>query len=81
MRPVWFCMICRKWSRAAGSSRAGPRNVSTKPAIEASGVRISWLALAMKSARMRSMRRVSLWSLKTTTKRPVPRPMADAVTR
>ena len=32
-------------------------------------MRSSWLALAMKSARMRSMRRASLWSLKTSTNR------------
>ena len=41
-------------------------------------MRSSWLALAMKSARMRSMRRASLWSLKTSTNSPVPRPIADA---
>ena len=67
MRAVWFCMIWRNCSRAFGSFRAGPRKVSMNPAMEASGVRSSWLALAMKSARMRSMRRISLWSLKTST--------------
>ncbi len=55
----------RRWT--AASLRAGPRSVSMKPAIEASGVRSSWLALAMKSARMRSIRRASLWSLNTRT--------------
>ena len=67
MRAVWFCMMSRNWSRAAASLRAGPRRVSMKPAIDASGVRSSWLALAMKSARIRSMRRDSLWSLKIST--------------
>ena len=37
------------------SWRAGPRRVSMKPWIEASGVRISWLALATKSDRIRSI--------------------------
>ena len=37
------------------SWRAGPRSVSMKPWIEASGVRISWLALATKSERIRSI--------------------------
>ena len=70
MRCVWFCMICKKWSRAAASFLAGPRSVSTKPEIEASGVLSSWLALAMKSARMRSMRRASLWSLNIDDEQP-----------
>jgi hypothetical protein len=41
MRAVWFCMIWRNWSRAAASFLAGPRSVSMKPEIEASGVRSS----------------------------------------
>ncbi len=55
-------MMARNLSRARGSSRAEPCSVSTKPSIEASGVRNSWLALAMKSARMRSTRRDSVKS-------------------
>ena len=39
----------RKRVRALASSRAGPCSVSTKARREASGVRSSWLALAMKS--------------------------------
>ena len=48
-------MISRNVSRAFGSWRAGPRSVSMKPWIEASGVLISWLALATKSERIRSI--------------------------
>ena len=38
-----------------------------KPSIEASGVRNSWLALAMKSTRMRSSRRCSVRSRKVSS--------------
>ena len=59
-------MMARKRARAAASSRAGPCSVSTKPSSEASGVRSSWLALATKSARIRSTRRASVRSRKVT---------------
>ena len=52
-------MMTRNLSRAFASSRAEPCSVSMKPSIEASGVRNSWLALAMKSARKRSTCRAS----------------------
>ena len=57
MRVACACMMPRKRSRAAGSSRAGPCSVSMKPESAASGVRSSWLALATKSARISSTRR------------------------
>ena len=40
-----------------------------KPTSEASGVRNSWLALAMKSTRSRSTRRASVWSRKVMQRR------------
>ena len=55
-------MMPRKRSRAAGSSRAGPCSVSMKPVSAASGVRSSWLALATKSARISSTRRIGVRS-------------------
>ena len=61
-------MMPRKRSCAAGSLRAGPCRVSTKPSNDASGVRNSWLALATKSTRIRSMRRVSVVSRKVTSR-------------
>ena len=60
-------MIARNRSRASASSRAGPRKVSIKPASVASGVRSSWLALAMKSARICSARFNSVTSCKLST--------------
>src|ERR1044072_5259551 len=39
MRQAWACMIPRKRSRAAGSSRAGPCRVSMNPVSAASGGR------------------------------------------
>ena len=60
-------MIARNRSRASASSRAGPRKVSIKPAKVASGVRSSWLALAMKSARICSARFNSVTSCKLST--------------
>ena len=55
MRAASSAMISRNCSRAFGSCLAGPRRVSMKPWIEASGVLISWLALATKSERIRSI--------------------------
>ena len=52
MRSAWLAINRRKRSRATASSRAGPCSVSTKARKEASGVLSSWLALAMKSARI-----------------------------
>ena len=62
----WPCsrIIGRNFSRALGSSLAEPCRVSTKPSIEASGVRNSWLALAIKSTRILSTRRCSVKSRK-----------------
>ncbi len=57
MRAPCSAMICRKRACAGGSSAAGPRRVSMKPIRLASGVRSSWLALATKSARIRSSAR------------------------
>ena len=57
MRVACPCMMARNFSRAAGSSLAVPCSVSMKPSSAASGVRSSWLALAMKSARISSTRR------------------------
>ena len=48
MRSAWLAISVRKRVRALTSSRAGPCSVSTKARSEASGVRSSWLALAMK---------------------------------
>ena len=56
MRRPCSRMMARNRSRALASSRAEPCSVSMKPSSEASGVRNSWLALAMKSTRMRSTR-------------------------
>lgn len=71
------CMIARKRSRAAGSSRAWPRSVSMKPVSEASGVRSSWLALARKSARVRSERRSSVSSRKVSNASRPPAALAS----
>ena len=65
MRSACSAMMPRKRSRAAASSRAGPRRVSMKPARPAIGVLSSWLALATKSARMRSARRSAVVSCST----------------
>ena len=65
MRSACSAMIPRKRSRAATSSRAGPRNVSMNPARPAIGVFSSWLALATKSARIRSARRSAVVSCST----------------
>ena len=62
MRRPCSRMMTRNLSRALASSCAEPCSVSMKPSIEASGVRNSWLALAMKSTRMRSSRRCSVRS-------------------
>ena len=69
MRQACACMMPRKRSRAAGSSRAGPCSVSMKPVSAASGVRSSWLTLATKSARISSTRRIGVrsWTVMTTT--------------
>ncbi len=67
MREACPCMIARNLSRASASSRAGPRNVSMKPIKVASGVRSSWLALAMKSARICSARFNSVMSCRVNT--------------
>ncbi len=64
MRAAWPCMMARNFSRAAESSLAEPCSVSMKPSSAASGVRSSWLALAMKSARISSTRRNGVRSLK-----------------
>ena len=69
MRSAWTCMMSRKRSRAAASSRAGPCNVSMKPESAASGVRSSWLALATKSARISSTRRSGVWSWNVSSTR------------
>ena len=66
MRSACSAMMARKRSRAAGSSLAAACSVSTKPRSEASGVRSSWLALAMKSARIWLMRSISVRSRKST---------------
>ena len=63
MRVACPCMMARNLSRAARSFLAGPCNVSMKPSSAASGVRNSWLALAMKSARISSTRRSGVRSL------------------
>src|SRR5690606_20810859 len=81
IRRVCECMICKNWSCAFASFLAGPRSVSIKPEIEASGVRNSWLALAIKSARMRSIRRASLWSRNSMTKRLLFSPIGLEETR
>ena len=65
MRSACSAMMPRKRSRASASSRAGPRRVSMKPAMPAIGVLSSWLALATKSARMRSARRSAVVSCST----------------
>ena len=70
MRSACACMIGRKRSRAAGSSRAEPRSVSMKPDSAASGVRSSWLALATKSARISSTRRSGVRSWNASSTRP-----------
>ena len=67
IRLACSAMIERNRSRAALSSRAGPRSVSIKPNSVASGVRSSWLAFATKSCRMRSLRLVAVMSVKVTT--------------
>ncbi len=67
MRSPCSRMIARKRSRAPASLRAGPCSVSTKPSSEASGVRSSWLALATKSTRIRSVTRCSLRSSKVSS--------------
>ena len=54
MRAASACMRGRNFSCAARSSAPGPRNVSIEPNSVDSGVFSSWLALATKSARMRS---------------------------
>ena len=54
MRPACACITSKNCSRAFVSLRAGPRRVSIKPIMAAKGVRSSWLALAKKSARIRS---------------------------
>ena len=75
MRVACACMIGRKRSRAAVSSRAEPCRVSMKPDSAASGVRSSWLALATKSARISSTRRsgVRSWNaISTRPRRPAP---------
>ncbi len=72
MRLACVSMIARKRSRAGRVIAGGPRNVSTKPSSEASGVRSSWLALATKSTRIRSRFRVAVWSSKTISVSPSP---------
>ena len=67
IRRACSAMMARKRLRARGSSRAGPCRVSTKPSSDARGVRSSWLALATKSARIRSTRRDSVRSRKVIT--------------
>ncbi len=67
IRCACWRMMSRKRSRAAGSLRAGPCRVSTKPSSDASGVRSSWLALATKSVRMASRRRADVRSRKNST--------------
>ena len=62
MRCACACMISRNRPVASGSSRAGPRMVSMKPDSEVSGVLSSWLALATKSARIRSTRTIAVMS-------------------
>jgi len=52
MRVACPRMMARNFSRATVSSLAGPCKVSMKPSSAAKGVRSSWLALAMKSARI-----------------------------
>ena len=74
MRCACSRMMPRNRSRASGSSRAGPCSVSMKPSSEASGVRSSWLALATKSARMRSMRQAEVRSRKNIRNTGEPRP-------
>ncbi len=68
MRAAWLAMMARNFCRASGSSRAGPCSVSTKPRSDASGVRSSWLALAMKSARIWARRSCSVRSRKRDEK-------------
>ena len=67
MRSAWLAISRRKRSRATASSRAGPCSVSTKARSEASGVRSSWLALAMKSARICTSLSCSVRSRKVTS--------------
>jgi len=70
MRCACSAMMPRKRAWAGGSSAAGPRSVSMKPIRLVSGVRSSWLALATKSARIRSTIRSRVRSESTRTKRP-----------
>ena len=63
MRVACPCMMARNLARAVASSLAVPCKVSIKPSNAASGVRNSWLALAMKSARISSTRRSGVRSL------------------
>ena len=67
MRPACSCIIPRNRSRAAASSRAGPRNVSIKPSRVESGVFSSCPALAMKSARISSARFSAVMSCRLIT--------------
>src|SRR3989338_5123799 len=55
IRSASVAMIPRNRSRAAASSRAGPRRVSMNPSRAVSGVRNSWLTLATKSRRIWSI--------------------------
>ncbi len=49
IRPACCRMMARNFSRAASSLAAGPSRVSMNPTRDVSGVRSSWLTLAMKS--------------------------------
>ena len=62
MRSAWSCMIAEESVARGRVVLAGPCRVSMKPAREASGVRSSWLALATKSTRTRSVCRRSVRS-------------------
>ena len=63
------CIIVKNFSRACSSSLAVDCNVSIKPDKTDSGVRSSWLALAIKSACICSncLRAVMSYSVKTIT--------------
>ncbi|MCY1235158.1 hypothetical protein D9M72_477640 [compost metagenome] len=84
MRVTCSCIMPKNFSCAFKSLRAGPWRVSMKPRSDASGVRSSWLALATKSERMRSMRRACEISRKVIRKmrgvRPSP-PISAGATR
>src|SRR5258705_8112618 len=64
-RSAWRAIISTNPFASGAGFTAPPSNVSTAPEIAATGVRSSWLALAMKSRRTLSMRFSSVRSRRT----------------